>query len=224
MPIGFMLTSLPAVIASAVMPATIRLTAPPMSVVFPPRMDAKLIPMSKLGATSPACRRRSRATGIIIATMGVLLMKALPMATGARILRLAAASLLGVPIRRCDSNEMAPVEYMPAATGNNAATVSTPGLLKPFKSPFAGASCRVIATVIAPRNTTQVGSLSHTINANMVTSRINVSEACKVMRARSDQKGAQQIQCDGPGPSQVHDVLVVLIHAPNARRCLSRGT
>src|SRR5215467_15944392 len=211
MPIGFMPTSSPAAIASAVMPATIRLTAPPMSVVFPPRMDAKLIPMSKLGATSPACRRRSRATGIIIATMGVLLMKALPIATGARILRLAAVSFLGLPIRRCDSNEMAPVEYIPAATGNNAATVSTPGLLKPFKSPFAGASCRVIATVVAPRNTTQIGSLSHTISANIVTSTINVSEACRGMRAGSDQIGAQQIGRDGSGPSQFHGVLVIVV-------------
>src|SRR5215468_6686995 len=125
--------------------------------------------------------------------LGVLLMKALPIATGARILRLAAVSLLGVPIRRSDSNEMAPVEYIPGATGNSAATISTPGLLKPFKSPCTGASRRVIATVIAPRNTTQIGSLSHTISANIVTSTINVSEACRGMRAGSDQiRGAQE--------------------------------
>src|SRR5262249_26482180 len=114
--------------------------------------------------------------------------------------------------------------YIPAATGNSAATVSTPGLLKPFKSPCAGASCRVIATVIAPRNTTQVGSLSHTISANIVTSTINVSEACRVMRARSVQIGAQQIQRHGPGPSPFHDALLVLVHAPNVARRLSRGT
>src|SRR5262249_51394382 len=104
-------------------------------------------------------------------------------------MRLAAVSLLGVLIKQNTAYEMAPVEYIPAATGNNAATVSTPGLLKPFKSPFAGASCRVIATVVAPRNTTQIGSLSHTISTNIVTSTINVSEACRGMRTRSDQIG-----------------------------------
>jgi len=94
-PIGFMPDSLPAEMASAVIPETIKLTAPPISVVLPPRIEAKLIPMSRLGATRPVCRRRSRTTGIIMATMGVLLMKALPIAMGGRMRRLALVSVFG---------------------------------------------------------------------------------------------------------------------------------
>ena len=72
------------------------------------------------------------------------------------------------------------MEYIPAATGNKAATASTPALLKPFKSPVGGASCRVMATVMAPRKTTQVGSLSHAMRANIATSKSRVSQACMV--------------------------------------------
>jgi hypothetical protein len=90
-----------------------------------------------------------------MATTGVLLMKALPIATGGRIRGWAAVSVLGLPNKRCDRMEIAPVEYMPIATGNKAATVSTPALLKPFNNPEGGASCKVMATVMAPEKTTQ---------------------------------------------------------------------
>src|SRR5271165_4519127 len=118
--------------------------------------------------------------------MGVLLMKALPTAIEGRILRLAVVSVLGWPINRCDSREMAPLEYMPAATGNSAATVSTPTLLNPLSRPVAGASRRVMATVMAPTKTTQVGSLSHAMTANIATSRQSVNQACRGILGRAN--------------------------------------
>src|SRR5271165_3193869 len=72
---------------------------------------------------------------------------------------------------------MAPVEYIPAATGNSAATVSTPGLLNPLSSPGGGAKRSVMAIVIAPMKTSHVGSLSHAITANIATSRARVVQA-----------------------------------------------
>src|SRR5271166_6073433 len=82
---------------------------------------------------------------------------------------------------RCDSSEIAPVEYIPAATGKSAATVSTPALPNPFSRADGGASRRVMAIVIAPTKTTHVGNLSHAMTANIATSRIRVNQACSGM-------------------------------------------
>src|SRR5271166_1911161 len=78
---------------------------------------------------------------------------------------------------RCDSSEIAPVEYIPAATGKSAATVSTPALPNPFSRAAGGASRRVMATVIAPTKTTHVGNLSHAMTANIAISKISVTQA-----------------------------------------------
>jgi hypothetical protein len=65
----------------------------------------------------------------------------------------------------------------PVATGNKAATVSTPALLKPFNSPEGGASCKVMATVMAHENHPGgqlVGRYKHQIE----TSKIKINQDC----------------------------------------------
>src|SRR5215469_10686276 len=81
-------------------------------------------------------------------------------------------------MRRWESSEIAPVEYIPAATGNRAATVSTPTLAKPFTRACSGASLSVIMTVRVPIKTSHVGSRSETRTANIATSRSSVIHAC----------------------------------------------
>lgn len=64
---------------------------------------------------------------------------------------------------------MAPVEYMPAATGKSAATVTTPMLPKPFSKASGGANWNVMEAVSVPMNTSQLGNLPHTSRANITT-------------------------------------------------------
>ena len=174
MPTGCMPCNWPFAMASMTMPAMIRFTAPPMSDIFPPRIEIKLRPMNRDGAT---WRFKSRMTGIIIATIGVLLIKALPIATGGRILRFALVPVFGCPISRCESSEMAPVAYMPAATGKRAATVKTPVLLNPFTSACGDASFKVIMAVNVAMNTSQVGYLPQASTTNIRASRTRVNHA-----------------------------------------------
>ena len=61
--------------------------------------------------------KKSRTAGIIIATRGVLYMNALASETGANVFSCATQSFFGRPIIRSDRSEIAPVEYMAAATG-----------------------------------------------------------------------------------------------------------
>ena len=61
-------------------------------------------------------RHKSRMTGIIIATRGVLFRNALPKAIGGRILSWAPSIDFGRPINRSLNRLIAPVEYIPAAT------------------------------------------------------------------------------------------------------------
>jgi len=107
-------------------------------------------------------------TGIIIATSGVLFRKALPKATGGRILAWAVSRVLGRPMSFSLIIVIAPVLYMPAATMKSAPIVNTPGLEKPLRLASRGASLKVIVRVSAPRNTAAGGTLVKTSSANVV--------------------------------------------------------
>jgi hypothetical protein len=58
------------------------------------------------------------------------------------------------------------VEYIPAATGNSAATVTTPTLPKPFSKSSGGASWNVMQAVRVPMKKSHEGNLSHASRAN----------------------------------------------------------
>jgi hypothetical protein len=100
--------------------------------------------------------------------MGVLFKTALPRAMGGKILSCAEVTESGRPMSRWDRRDMAPVAYMPAATGNNAATVITPVLLNPARRASAEANFKVIAVVKVPMKTSQDGNRSQTRNANIM--------------------------------------------------------
>jgi hypothetical protein len=87
---------------------------------------------------------------------------------GGKILSCAEVKEPGRPMSRWDRRDIAPVAYMPAATGNNAATVITPVLLNPARSASAGANFKVMAVVKVPMKTSQDGNRSQTRNANIV--------------------------------------------------------
>ncbi len=72
--------------AATMRPARIRLVEVPIKVEAPPRMEEKLIGINNLVAAIPVRWLKSLTTGIIIATRGVLLRKALAPATGGKIL------------------------------------------------------------------------------------------------------------------------------------------
>src|SRR5262249_31552475 len=66
---GFTPCSLPESMASIVRPEMIRFTDVPISVMVPPRIEAKLTPMKSFDGASPVVRDRSRIAGIIMATV-----------------------------------------------------------------------------------------------------------------------------------------------------------
>ena len=94
----------------------IRLVEVPIRVVDPPRMEASDTAMYSLETVSRADRPKSAITGTSMATIGVLLRKALPTAVRGRSLAFASVSLFGWPMIRVINIEIAPVRYMPAAT------------------------------------------------------------------------------------------------------------
>ena len=77
--------TLPLAMASMTSPAITRLVDVPMMVHMPPNMDAKLSGRYNCRAGNRLARERSRITGIIMATRGVLLRNADPKAMGGRI-------------------------------------------------------------------------------------------------------------------------------------------
>jgi hypothetical protein len=120
-------------------------------------------------------------TGIIMATKGVLLRKALAPAEEGKIFIWAWRIFSGSPTSTLEAIDIAPVAYIPAAIGNKAATVMTPGFEKPANKSFNGARPRVIARVRVPMKTNQVGSWSHTSRANIPTSKPVMSQASVVI-------------------------------------------
>ncbi len=164
----------------------IRFVDVPIRVMLPPRIAMKLSPMNILEPDKPVVRARSRTTGIIIATMGVLFKTALPRAMGGKILSCAEVKEPGRPMSRWDRRDIAPVAYMPAATGNNAATVITPVLLNPARSASAGANFKVMAVVKVPMKTSQAGNRSQTRNANIMMRIPSITHASVDITAPSD--------------------------------------
>ncbi len=120
-------------------------------------------------------------TGIIIATSGVLLRKALPTVTGARILSCAAVMVFGRPISLSLNRLIAPVEYMPAATMKSAPMVSTPELAKPARLRSSGARRKVMHSVSAPRKTVTGGNLVHSSAAKVAPRIATVNQASGVI-------------------------------------------
>jgi hypothetical protein len=159
--------SWPEAMAFEVRPAMMRFTKVPIRVMVPPRIEAKLAPIRSFDGEIPVLRATSRMTGIIMATIGVLLRNELAIAMGGKILICAAPWVLGCPIRCCDKSVMAPVEYIPAATGKSAATVMTPTLPNPLSRASGGARCNVLQAVNVPINTSQFRNLPHTSRANI---------------------------------------------------------
>ena len=79
-------------------------------------------------------RLQSWTTGSIIATSGVLFMKALINTVGNTMRVWAPVSDCGLPRTRLVNNVIAPVSRSPAATTNSTATVRRPSLEKPAKA------------------------------------------------------------------------------------------
>jgi hypothetical protein len=135
-----------------------------------------------LDLSRPVLLHKSRITGIIIATSGVLLRNALPAVTGTKILSWAASMLFGRPVNFSLNRVIAPVEYMPAATMKSAPMVSTPELAKPARLRSSGARRRVMQRVRAPRKTVTGGSFVPSRAANVAARMPTVSQASKLMR------------------------------------------
>ena len=115
-----------------------RFTDVPMSVMVPPRMEAKLRPIKSFDVAKPGVSREIPNDWNHHGHQRRVVEEGAAQRNRRQNPDLRGTDAPRQPDHRCDRSEIAPVAYIPAATGNSAATVKTPVLLKPIQQRFEG--------------------------------------------------------------------------------------